>query len=212
MSGDDSDRVRSEGQQPGPEPGQTAGGAGAPIPPRRTTSNGGGSACSFAQEQFWYVDQLSPGTVAYNFSWAIRLRGPLDVPALERAVAEIVRRHEALRTRFVPEDGRPTQVVDDPGPSRLAIVDLADGDRPEETARRVVAEQGRRPFDLSGGEPFRARLFRLADSDHILQLVVHHIVVDEWSKVVLFDELSALYQAFADGRPVAAAGAAASAR
>jgi amino acid adenylation domain-containing protein len=181
--------------------GQTADDAGAPVPPRRTTSNGGGSTCSFAQEQFWYVDQLSPGTVAYNFSWAIRLRGPLDLPALERAVAEIVRRHEALRTRFVPDDGRPTQVVDGPRPFRLPVVDLADGDRPEETARRVVAEQGRRPFDLSSGEPFRARLFRLADSDHILQLVVHHIVVDEWSKVVLLDELSVLYQAFVDGHP-----------
>ena len=76
----------------------------------------------------------------------------------------------------------------------------------------MVAEQGRRPFDLSSGEPFRARLFRLADSDHILQLVVHHIVVDEWSKVVLFDELSALYQAYCRRPSLAAAGAAGAAR
>ncbi len=167
------------------------------IAPRHPTSNQGGWACSFAQEQFWYVDQLAPGTVAYNFSWPVRLRGPLDVNALEQAVTEIVRRHEALRTRFVSEDGRPLQVIEESQPVRLAIVDVSD----EETAPRLVAEEGRRPFDLRRAAPFRAILLRLGDEDHIFQIVVHHIVFDEWSKTILFDELSTLYAAYHEGRP-----------
>src|SRR5690349_10832676 len=80
-----------------------------PIP--RRSADSAAAPCTFAQEQFWYVDQLAPGNLAYNFSWPVRLRGPLDVPALERALSEVVRRHDALRTRFVAEDGGPVQVV-----------------------------------------------------------------------------------------------------
>src|ERR1700751_3281921 len=83
--------------------------------PERVTPRAGSQdelPCSFAQEQFWFVDQLSPGTLAYNFSWPIRLRGPLNALALDRAFSEVVRRHEALRTRFVSRDGHPVQVVE----------------------------------------------------------------------------------------------------
>ena len=66
--------------------------------------------CSFAQEQFWFVDQLTPGNLAYNFSWPLRLTGRLDPVALERALDEVVRRHESLRTGFAVEDGQPVQV------------------------------------------------------------------------------------------------------
>src|SRR5690349_8721630 len=137
------------------------------IAPRSTTgANSAAAPCSFAQEQFWYVDQLSPGTVAYNFSWPVRLRGRLNVSALEQALTESVRRHEALRTRFVAEEGRPLQVVDDPRQVRLAVTVVED----DEALQRLIAEEGRRPFDLSAAAPFRVRLLRLGEEDHVLQI------------------------------------------
>jgi amino acid adenylation domain-containing protein len=171
-----------------------------PIPPRIATEPRRAPRCSFAQEQFWFVDQLAPGNVAYNFSWPIRLRGPLDVSALERAFAEVVRRHESLRTGFTLEDGGPIQVIGDEYPFTLALVDVSAESRPQEAAQRLVDEESKRPFDLGSVGLFRGRLIRLSDSDHILQIVVHHIVFDEWSKVVLYRELSTLYQAFLEGR------------
>jgi hypothetical protein len=162
---------RSQAQQPGA------------LPPRERT---GSPPASFAQEQFWFVDQVAPGNAAYNFSWPVRLRGPLDVPALERALAEVVRRHEALRTGFALEDGRPVQVIAAPGPFALELTDLSRAGDLEGDALRLVAEESLRAFDLGGERLFRARLLRLGEADHILQVLVHHVVFDEWSKVVLF--------------------------
>ncbi len=157
--------------------------------------------CSFAQEQFWFVDQLSPGNVAYNFSWPVRLRGALDVAALDRAFAEVVRRHESLRTGFAVEDGEPVQLVGDPGAFALDVVDVSGETSPEAAAQHLVDEESRRPFDLGAAGLFRAKLIRLSATDHILQIVVHHIVFDEWSKILLYRELGTLYDAFAAGLP-----------
>jgi amino acid adenylation domain-containing protein len=168
-----------------------------PVP----AADGGTSIrrCSFAQEQFWFVDQLSPGNLAHSFSWPLRLRGRLDAGALERALDEIVRRHEALRTSFSLTDGVPMQVVADGREFTLERVDVSSEREPEAAAGRLVDEETRRPADLGRPRLFRARLLRLAEDDHVLHLLVHHIVFDEWSKVVLFRELGALYDAYADG-------------
>src|SRR5438132_2891934 len=157
--------------------------------------------CSFAQEQFWFVEQVTPGNLAYNFSWPLRLRGRLDADALVRALSEVVRRHEALRTGFAVEDGDPVQVIGSHEAFTLARVDVAVEADPEEAAQRLVDFETQRPFDLRRPGPFRAQLIRLSDDDHVLQIVVHHIVFDEWSKVVLYRELGALYAALAEGRP-----------
>ncbi len=158
---------------------------------------------SFAQERFWFVEQFAgaAGAGAYNISWPLRIRGPLDVVALKRALAEIVRRHEALRTRFgLDDEGRPLQIVD--GSRELVVehVDLRNDPTPETTAKRLVDEETTAPFDLERGPLLRARLIELGDDDHILHVVVHHIVADGWSKGIVFDELSALYAAFSSGR------------
>ncbi|HLX19070.1 MAG TPA: amino acid adenylation domain-containing protein [Gaiellaceae bacterium] len=157
--------------------------------------------CSFAQEQFWFVDQLRPGNLAYNFSWPVRLRGQLDRSALERALGELVARHEALRTGFATEDAGPVQVIAPGDGFSLDAADVSGETDPEAAARRLIDEETGRRFDLRRPGLFRARLLRLADDDHILHLVVHHIVFDEWSKVVLYRELAALYEAYANGRP-----------
>ncbi len=173
-----------------------------PDGPRPARSSGARvRACSYAQEQFWFVDQLAPGNLAHNFSWPVRLRGPLEAAALEAALTELVRRHEALRTSFSLEDGDPVQVVADGEAFALERVDLSHESDPEAAAQRMVDEETRRPVDLGGPRLFRARLLRLADDDHVLHVLVHHIVFDERSKVILFRELGVLYDAYAAGQP-----------
>jgi amino acid adenylation domain-containing protein len=156
---------------------------------------------SFAQEQFWLVDRLAPGSAAYNFSWPTRLTGPLDVAALEAAIAELVARHEPLRTRFVSADGEPMQVIDPPGGIALHTIDVSQAADPESAARQLIDRQTTAPFDLAEGPLLRVQLLALGPDDHILQIVVHHAVFDGVSKVVLYRELSECYAAFAAGRP-----------
>ena len=161
--------------------------------------------CSFAQEQFWLVDQLTPGSTAYNFSWPMRLEGPLDTDALSRAVAEVVRRHEALRTRFTSSDGQPMQIVEKTGAAALELLDLSGERDPESAARRLIDEHTATVFDLSQGPLLRVALMRLGEQDHVLLIVVHHIVFDGVSKVVLYRELGECYDAYAAGREPAPA-------
>jgi len=154
---------------------------------------------SFAQQRLWFIDKLEPGVAAYNIPNALRLEGDLDAAALGRALTEILRRHEALRTRFVEGSGGPEQIVDPPGACALQVEDLADSSDPEAEGRRIVAAEAIRPFDLSRGPVLRTRLLRLAPREHVLSLVVHHISADGWSAGVLVHELGVLYATFAAG-------------
>src|SRR5215217_4055168 len=160
-----------------------------------------GAPLSFAQERLWFVDRLEPGSAVYNIPVEWRLGGALDERALERALGEIVRRHEALRTTFREVDGSPVQVIAPFGGFTLRLDDLsglADADREVEVRRRA-GEEAARPFDLSAGPLFRAALLRLGEEDHVLLLSMHHIVSDGWSLGVLMRELSALYAAYREG-------------
>jgi hypothetical protein len=157
---------------------------------------------TLAQESLWYLDQLEPGNPAWNIAVRFRLKGPLDVSTLEKAVNEVVSRHEILRTTFSTESGAPAQVVHSSGTIRLPIEDLSDlsaNQRDIEEERRTIAE-GERRFNLKSGPLLRARLLRLADRDHILLLTIHHIISDGWSIGVLINELAAHYQDFFDGK------------
>ncbi|HEU4561105.1 MAG TPA: amino acid adenylation domain-containing protein, partial [Longimicrobium sp.] len=130
-----------------------------------------------------------------------RLGGALDRAALERALGEIVRRHEALRTTFAELDGSPVQVIAPFGGFALPVEDLSDlseADR-EAAVRHRVDEEARRAFDLAAGPLFRAALLRVDAEDHVLVLSMHHIVSDGWSMGVLFRELATLYEAYRDG-------------
>ena len=157
---------------------------------------------SFAQERLWFLHRLQPGSTAYNMACAVRLWGPLDLPALERSLREIVRRHESLRTCFVQEE-RPVQIV---MPARALPLPMADlrmlpeEDR-EATASRLMGKQARLPFDLERGPLLRAILLRLDDEEHVLVAVLHHIAADGWSIGVFLRELAAHYGAFATGSP-----------
>ncbi|HVH11393.1 MAG TPA: condensation domain-containing protein, partial [Longimicrobium sp.] len=167
------------------------------VPVERT----GPLPLSFAQERLWFLDQLERDSAFYNIPAALRIDGALDAAALERALGEIIRRHEALRTTFPQVDGAPVQAVAPFGGFALAMEDLsslADAERKAEVRHRARAD-GERPFDLAAGPLFRASLLRLSADAHVLLLCMHHIVSDGWSMDVLFGELAALYGAFAEG-------------
>jgi amino acid adenylation domain-containing protein len=158
---------------------------------------------SFSQERLWFLEQLEPGSAAYNVPFGMMLRGPLDAGALGRALGEVVRRHEVLRTAFEPGDEGPVQRILAPDVFRLETIDLAtfpEAEREDEAQRRMVAE-GQRPFDLRSGPLLRATLFRLGNEAHGLMIVVHHAAADAWAGGVLFGELVALYDAYRRGEP-----------
>src|SRR5438045_7645766 len=151
-----------------------------------------------AQQALWYLDRLEPGDPAWNIAVRFRLRGQLDVSTLERAVNEIVRRHEILRTTFSFMDHAPVQIIHETAFIPLPVDDLSQFSRDardSEEERRTIAE-GSLPFDLKTGPLLRTRLLRLAEHDHMLLLTVHHIVSDGWSIGVFSDELGAHYQDF----------------
>ncbi|HET7463871.1 MAG TPA: amino acid adenylation domain-containing protein, partial [Longimicrobium sp.] len=174
-------------------------GAAAP-PPMLPAPRDAALPLSFAQQRLWFLDQVQPGTAQYNVPLAVRTRARLDAGALERALAEVVRRHETLRTAFATVDGEPVQVIG-PAAFRLERVDLSPlgAAEREATARRLAAEEAARPFDLARGPVIRGTLLRLAENDHVLLLTLHHVASDAWSLGVLEREVSALYAAYAAG-------------
>jgi amino acid adenylation domain-containing protein len=172
-------------------------------PPLVRVPREGELAASFGQERLWFLAQLDPDDISYIIPLVIGMSGPLDAVALSRALAEIVRRHEVLRTTFTTVDGRSIQVIHEPTALPLPLTDLralAPSDRDEAVRRELAAEMAR-PFDLARGPMIRARLLALADDDHVLVVMTHHIVADAWTRGILNREIAALYAAFAAGRP-----------
>jgi amino acid adenylation domain-containing protein len=176
------------------------------VPPIGRASREQPLPASFAQERLWFLDRLGAGGPAYNLAYALRLGGTLAVPVLAAALAELVRRHESLRTTFTAAGSGVAQVV---APARrlpLPVVAL-DGLPPlarEAERRRLGAAAARQPFDLERGPLLRTVLLRLAPpagGEHVLLLTMHHIVSDGWSQGVLLRELAALYAAAANGGP-----------
>jgi amino acid adenylation domain-containing protein len=160
-----------------------------------------GVALSFAQQRLWFINQLAPASPAYNIATAIELTGTLDVAALERSLSEIVRRHEILRTRFVAVEGTPLQLIADEFAVTMPVVDLsglAEALRMQE-ADRILESEAATAFDLGELPLLRIRLLKLSEQQHILVLVIHHIISDSWSMGVLFWEIGQLYEASSTG-------------
>jgi amino acid adenylation domain-containing protein/non-ribosomal peptide synthase protein (TIGR01720 family) len=177
-------------------------GQGVQLPPLLPRPEGGDAPLSFAQERLWILQRLAPESPAYNVPHTLRLGGPLDAAVLERALAEIVRRHEVLRTVLATTPDGPVQRVL-PLDFRLPVHDLAalPPEAREAEAERRVAEDMAAPFDVEAGPLFRLMLLRLAGDDHVLHLTAHHTVFDGWSGGVFEHELAAMYDAFAAGLP-----------
>jgi amino acid adenylation domain-containing protein len=159
---------------------------------------------SLFQEGLLFLARLQPDNVQYNMPHVLRLRGSLDLPALERSIDEIVRRHAPLRTVFSNDDaGQPQQVVQPWQSQPLTVVDLTAVAAAERAAQAqtLVQAEGQRRFDLAAGPLFRYQLLRLQPDEHWLLFVAHHIIFDLLSLEVFIDELGALYQAFGRNQP-----------
>ncbi|MCW3815757.1 amino acid adenylation domain-containing protein [Micromonospora sp. DR5-3] len=177
----------------------------APIP--RAAADAGPAPLSSGQHRLWFLDRVYD-EVAYTMGTGLRLDGDLDVAVLRAAVAELVRRHEVLRTVFVADgDGDPVQVVLPTSAIEMPVVDMpADAPiepdiEPADPVYAALLAEIHRPFDLASGPLFRPVLFRLAPDRHILSLTMHHNVSDGWSLGLINTELAALYDAFLAGRP-----------
>ncbi|HVR95588.1 MAG TPA: amino acid adenylation domain-containing protein, partial [Thermoanaerobaculia bacterium] len=163
------------------------------APPIVPVPREGDLPLSFAQQRLWFLDQLEPGSPAYNIPFAVRLTGDLAPALLERVFAEVVRRHESLRTTFSSREGRPVQVIASEVRPELPVVDLSRLPRLLEMAFELAVEEARRPFDLQRGPLLRLSLIRLAEREHLLLVTMHHIVSDGWSLGVLLREIAALH-------------------
>ncbi|MEO0852485.1 MAG: condensation domain-containing protein, partial [Cyanobacteria bacterium J06648_11] len=158
---------------------------------------------SFAQQRLWFLNQLETDSPFYNIPMGLRMKGRLDVEALRRSFAEIVRRQDILRTTFFSDRGQPLQVIHESMPLAVPLIDLQElpaSDRQVEVERLTAADI-RQPYDLERGPLLRATLLRSAPEEHTLLLSIHHTITDGWSRGVLLRELADLYAAFAAGQP-----------
>src|SRR6185312_662899 len=153
---------------------------------------------SYAQQRLWFLDQLLPGTARYNIYTTLRFSDPVNNTALERSLGEMVRRHESLRTTFSAQGGAPQQLIH-PVPLAEPVINLSNHKQAEVEVRRSAYLESQRPFDLSRGPLLRASLLRLTSEEHLLVVVMHHIISDGWSMEVFRRELAALYAAYSVG-------------
>ena len=167
------------------------------VPQKRDTNR---FPLSYSQQRLWFLDQLEPNTALYNISPVLRLKGKLNIDALEKSFNEIIRRHEVLRTTFDKDGETPVQVIA-PELHIKIEADTSGAAIKEEEINRLALEESQRTFNLSSGPLLRVKLVRVADDDHILILTKHHIISDNWSTGLMVHEMIRLYSAFSQGQP-----------
>jgi amino acid adenylation domain-containing protein len=158
-------------------------------------------APTYAQQRLWFLDQFQPGVPNYNLSDRIEIKHEIDIAALQRAVTELVRRHEVLRTSFPAVNGVPMQLIAPAAQVALPVLDLSGLPEAERMAevRRLALEESRKPFNLATGPLLRVALIRVRAAHYFWLLTIHHIISDEWSKRIIDEELETLYAAFSAG-------------
>ncbi|MGA4358649.1 amino acid adenylation domain-containing protein, partial [Ralstonia nicotianae] len=175
-------------------------GQGSALPAITVADRGEALPLSFAQQRLWFLAQMEGGSEAYHIPVGLRLKGELDEDALRRSLDRIVARHEALRTRFVAEDGQAVQLIV-PADVGLTLewVDLSAEEASEHQLGLLAEAEARAPFDLEQGPLIRGCLVKLGEQEHVLLITMHHIVSDGWSQGVLARELGTLYEAYRAG-------------
>ncbi len=174
------------------------------VQPRSRPASGEDRApTSFAQQRLWFLDQFKSSRALYNVPYALQLEGDLDLPALERALNAIIRRHEVLRTVFRTEQDRLWQLVRPYSQQILARIDLTalSDERRWTEARDLARREARRSFRLDSDPALRSTIVEVGQGQRILLLTFHHIAFDGWSVAIFFRELTALYAACVQGRP-----------
>ncbi|WP_036486323.1 non-ribosomal peptide synthetase [Myxosarcina sp. GI1] len=173
------------------------------IPPLVPVSRDDNLPLTYAQEGLWFIQQLNPDLPIYNSPAAVRLTGSLNIPAFEKSLNEILRRHEALRTRFTLVEGKPVQVIVPNLTLKIPVVsleDLPEAEREEEFLR-LADKEAKLPFDLAKPPLLRVTLLKLSATDYVALFTMHHIATDGWSIAILIQELSTLYEAFSTETP-----------
>ncbi|MGM3308050.1 condensation domain-containing protein, partial [Anabaena sp. WFMT] len=157
---------------------------------------------SFAQQRLWLIEQIEGKSAIYNESAVVKISGSLQIAVLKQSFAEIVQRHEVLRTSFKNVDGQAIQAI---APNLTITVPVVDWrsltkTEQEQEVPRLIAEEAKRPFDLTQTPLLRVTLLQLEETEYLLQLTIHHILADFWAIILLLDEFTLLYQAFAQGK------------
>lgn len=157
---------------------------------------------SFAQQRLWFLDHLEPNSPFYNISAGIRLIGPFDTTAFELSLRKLVSRHEVLRTRFAIANGEPVQIIAPDHSISMSVIDLSELPEAsrESEAQRIASEEAQRTFDLNQDLLFRATAIRLKKDEHLVVVVLHHIISDDWSTGIFVREASVLYEMFCSGK------------
>ncbi len=150
---------------------------------------------SFAQQRLWFLNQLAPDNPFYNVSTALRLKGLLNLTALQQAFNEIVHRHETLRTNFVMVEGEPMQAIASSLTISIVVINIChlSADEREQEVIKLAIQEARQPFNLATDQLLRVKLLQLNNTEYVLLLNLHHIVADGWSIGVLIRELGTLY-------------------
>jgi condensation domain-containing protein len=174
-------------------PERTSGTAAQALPGLRKVA--GVFPLSLMQESVWFVEQMTPGTSAYNLVEGWQLEGKLEPAALQKSLDALERRHEALRTVFGQQGGKPVQIVLPPQGFALELTDLTQSADPEAELKARLSAQARRPFELTNGPLARANLYMLNPRRHLLLISMHHIISDEWSMNLFIRELGEHYRA-----------------
>ena len=160
------------------------------------------ASLSFSQESLWFLQQLDPENTAYNTNFLVKFTGGIDLSPFERALNELVRRHEPLRTVYPNQGGRPVQIIQPFEPFSLPFMDFSglSGDEQQKAIRGFASEHGDRPFNLQRGPVVRFALLHISKSEDYLFFCVHHIGFDGWSREIYFSELIQYYDAFRSGK------------
>jgi amino acid adenylation domain-containing protein len=156
---------------------------------------------SFSQQRLWFIDQLDPGTSAFNIPTTVRLKGNLDIESLKKSLSFLSERHEILRTVFPSKDGKPIQKIIPEPNYEFAFHDLEKetASAKENLALEWLQKEGKRSFDLVSGPLIRLSIARISTTEHILLLTLHHIITDGWSMNVLVKELAEIYTSYING-------------
>jgi len=165
---------------------------------KKKGSSGNTFPLSYAQQRLWFLDQLEPGSTAYNLPAAIRLKGSLHKDILEKTFYEIVKRHEILRTTFSTVNGTPMQITAPKGSLPINHIDISSlkEDSRDDALRKILKEENAKPFNLTKGPLLFIHLIRISETEHVLFLIMHHIISDGWSVGVFVNEFSRLYSSF----------------
>ncbi|NBD18407.1 MAG: amino acid adenylation domain-containing protein [Cyanobacteria bacterium] len=163
--------------------------------PQQPRSEKNAFPLSFSQQRLWFLHQLERNNAFYNVPGAVQIDGELDITLLKQCFEQIISRHEVLRTHFELQGGEPRQVINPHSELTIPITDLqslAETEQ-EKEVQRHIAEAASQPFDLSQAPLMRVSLLRLTPQRHILLFILHHIVSDAWSRGVMLEELTTLY-------------------